>query len=92
MLRRAFAQRAHVPLDTARKLHLTAANGQRPGLLTQAASINVGRARGIVSPLTVDDRDGSLLSEGIDSLLRQSFRSRIQTEFTRTRWSIGRAD
>jgi aspartyl protease family protein len=56
--------------------------------LTQAASIHVGRAEADRVELTVDDRDGSPLGNGIDGLLRQSFLSRFQTEFTPTRWSI----
>lgn len=88
LLTRTFAQRAHVPVDNARKIQLMTANGQRAGLLTQASSVNVGHASADRVVLTVDERTGSPLGNGIDGLLGQSFLSRFQTEFTPTHWSI----
>ncbi|WP_178392274.1 retroviral-like aspartic protease family protein [Burkholderia sp. SRS-W-2-2016] len=85
---RNFAQRAQLPLEQARDVRLTTANGPRVALLTQAASVKVGHVAADHVDVTVEDSHGRALGNGVDGLLGQSFLSRFQTEFTPTHWSI----
>ncbi|MGS0891450.1 retroviral-like aspartic protease family protein [Burkholderia stagnalis] len=86
----AFARRAGVSTEQAKRIRLQTANGARDGRLTQARAVQVGAATAADVPVSVDVGAGSPFGAGVDGLLGQSFLSRFDVSFTPTRWSIGR--
>lgn len=87
-LSEAFARRAQVPTEQAKRIRLQTANGARDGLLAQAHAVKVGAVEASDVPVSVDAGGKSPYGDGIDDLLGQSFLSRFEVSFTPTRWSI----
>lgn len=84
----AFAKRAHISLEKAKKIKFQTANGINEGLQTKASSIRVGKVQASDVTVSVTAGESPSFGRGIDGLLGQSFLSRFEVSFTSNHWSI----